>query len=134
MSPTDADARSSSELSAPQKVPPVMYCAECKALMRMMYFNLDDRPLCTRCSQIYKKRIERGTGPGSMSRAVLYGLGAAVAGMIGLSLLLMFVGAFRIIGSIGVAYLVATAIGKATDNYGGRRYQILAVSLTYVAL
>jgi hypothetical protein len=46
----------------------------------------------------------------------------------------MFVGAFRIIASVGVAYMVAKAIGKATANYGGRHYQILAVSLTYAAL
>jgi hypothetical protein len=134
MSPTDADSRREPEYTAPPKVPPAMYCAECKALMRVMYYNLDERPLCTKCSQIYRKRIERGTGSGAMARAVLYGVGAAFAGMVGVALLLMFVGAFRIIASIGVAYLVATAIGKATDNYGGRRYQILAVTLTYAAL
>jgi hypothetical protein len=54
--------------------------------------------------------------------------------MIGVALLLMVVNGFRIIASLGVAWLVATAIGKATANYGGRRYQILAVSLTYLAL
>jgi hypothetical protein len=69
-----------------------------------------------------------------MSRAVLYGSVAAFVGMIGLALLLMVVNGVRIIASVGVAFLVATAIGKATANYGGRRYQILAVSLTYLAL
>jgi hypothetical protein len=54
--------------------------------------------------------------------------------MVALALLLMVVNGFRIIASIGVAYLVAKAIGKATANYGGRRYQVLAVSLTYLAL
>lgn len=99
-----------------------------------MYYNLDDRPLCTRCMQGYRKRIERGTGPGAMGRAILFGTGAAFAGMIGVALLLTFVGAFRIVASIGVAFLVAKAIGNATGHYGGRRYQILAVSLTYLAL
>jgi hypothetical protein len=111
-----------------------MYCAECRTILRTMYFNLDDRPLCTKCSQIYRTRIERGTGPAAMGRAILYGTGAAFAGMLGVALLLMFIGAFRIVASIGVAYLIAKAIGSATANYGGRRYQILAVSLTYLAL
>jgi hypothetical protein len=111
-----------------------MPCAECKSTLRTMYYSLDGRPLCTRCMQGYRKRIERGTGAGAMGRAVLYGTGAAVAGMIGVALLLTFVGAFRIIASIGVAFIVAKAIGNATGHYGGRRYQVLAVSLTYVAL
>jgi hypothetical protein len=99
-----------------------------------MYFSLDGRPLCPKCSHSYRTRIEQGTGPGAMGRAVLYGTGAAFAGMVALALLLMVVNGFRIIASIGVAYMVAKAIGKATANYGGRRYQILAVSLTYLAL
>ena len=111
-----------------------MPCSECKSILRTMYYSLDERPLCTRCMQGYRKRIERGTGPGAMGRAVLYGAGAAFVGMIGVALLLTFVGAFRIIASIGVAFIIAKAIGNATGHYGGRRYQILAVSLTYVAL
>ncbi|MEP6999364.1 MAG: hypothetical protein ABI969_02720 [bacterium] len=117
-----------------RKAPPAMSCAECKNILRTVYFNLDGRPLCPKCQQIYRERIDRGTGSAAMGRAILYGTGAAIAGMLGVGLLLMFVGAFRIIASVGVAYLVAKAIGKATANYGGRHYQILAVSLTYLAL
>jgi hypothetical protein len=79
-------------------------------------------------------RIERGIGPGSMGRAVLYGTGAAIAGMIGLAIVLSIFNAFRIVSSIAVAYLVARAIGKATGNYGGRRCQVLAVGLTCASL
>ncbi|MEO5813744.1 MAG: hypothetical protein ABIT20_00555 [Gemmatimonadaceae bacterium] len=118
----------------PEKIPPILPCAECKTMVRTAYFNLDGRPLCPRCSQPYREKIDRGTGSAAMGRAILYGSGAAVVGMIGVALLLLVVNGFRIIASLGVAWLVATAIGKATANYGGRRYQILAVSLTYVAL
>lgn len=69
-----------------------------------------------------------------MGRAVLYGTGAAIAGMIGLAIVLSIFNAFRIVSSIAVAYLVARAIGKATGNYRGRRYQVLAVGLTYASL
>ncbi|MDB4892897.1 MAG: hypothetical protein JWL61_4752, partial [Gemmatimonadetes bacterium] len=122
------------DVDEPLKVPAILPCAECKTLMRTAYFNLDGRPLCPRCSQSYREKIERGTGSAAMGRAMLYGSGAAVVGTIGVALLLMVVNGFRIIASLGVAYLVATAIGKATANYGGRRYQVLAVSLTYAAL
>ena len=123
-----------SQYTAPTSPAPAMYCSECKAIMRLSYFSLNARPLCTKCSGIYRERIERGTGSGAMGRAVLYGTGAAIAGMIGVAIVLSVFNAFRIISSIAVAYLVAKAIGKATGNYGGRRYQVLAVSLTYAAL
>lgn len=122
------------EVDEPLKTPAILPCAECKTLIRTAYFSLDGRPLCPRCSQPYREKIDRGTGSAAMGRAVLYGTGSAVVGMIGVTLLLMVVNGFRIIASLGVAWLVATAIGKATANYGGRRYQVLAVSLTYLAL
>jgi hypothetical protein len=122
------------EYTVPPKPAPGMYCSECKAILRLTYFSLNARPLCPKCGESYRARIERGTGPGSMGRAVLYGSGAAIAGMIGVAIVLSVFNAFRIISAIGVAYLVAKAIGKATGNYGGRRYQVLAVSLTYAAL
>jgi hypothetical protein len=134
VSTTDAAGDRAADHTGEQKVAPAMPCSECKSILRTMYYSLDERPLCTRCMQGYRKRIERGTGSGAMGRAVLYGTGAAFAGMVGVSLLLTFVGAFRIIASIGVAFMVAKAIGNATGHYGGRRYQILAVSLTYLAL
>lgn len=118
----------------PVKIPRIMVCSDCRAFSKTAYFNLGGRPLCPRCAGKYRASIERGTGSAAMTRAVLYGGGAAIVGMLGVALLLSFINGFRIIVSIGVAYLIAKAIGKATDNYGGRRYQILAVSLTYLAL
>ena len=134
MSTSNVARSRDSEFNEPRQVPPAMSCAECKSILRTMYFNLDGRPLCPKCSNTYRERIDRGTGPGAFARAVLYGSGAAFAGMVGVALLLMFIGAFRIVASIGVAYMVAKAIDKATADYGGRHYQILAVTLTYLAL
>lgn len=133
---TDSTARASlsAEYTEPPKSVPAMYCSECRSILRIMYFSLDERPLCPKCSTTYRQRIDMGTGPAAMGRAVLYGTGAAIAGMIGVAILLSIFNAFRIISAIGVAFLVAKAIGKATGNYGGRRYQVLAVTLTYLAL
>ena len=131
---TDRTNPPAQQYSAPPKPPPAMYCSECKTLLRSSYLSLNGRPLCAKCGDGYRARIERGTGPEAMGRAVLYGTGAAIAGMIGVAIALSIFNAFRIFLAIGVAYLVGKAIGKATGNYGGRRYQILAVALTYVAL
>jgi hypothetical protein len=127
-SPPDARA------FAAAKVPPMLPCSDCRDMMRLQYFALNGRPVCTKCKATYQARVDRGTGPAAMRRAVLYGSGAALGGAAGLAAVVLVVGFGRIPMSIGIAWMIATAIGKATDAYGGRRYQILAVTLTYLAI
>lgn len=113
---------------------PAMFCSECRGIIRTHYFALNDRSLCARCKQPYADMIERGTGDGSMHRAALYGLGAAIGAGLGLGIILVLFGFARVLLFAGVGWLVATAINKATGAYGARRYQILAVAMTYLAL
>ena len=113
---------------------PAMFCSECRGIVRTHYYALNDRSLCARCKQPYADMIERGTGDGSMHRATLYGLGAAVGAGLGLGLILVLFGFARVLLFAGVGWLVATAINKATGAYGARRYQFLAVGMTYLAL
>jgi hypothetical protein len=115
-------------------VPPALPCSDCKEVMRMSYFALEGRPLCAKCRMPYQQKVQFGTGPAAMRRAVLYGAAAATVGAIVLGIVVLAFGFGRVPLSIGIAYLVAKAIGKATGDYGGRRYQILAVCLTYFAI
>ena len=69
-----------------------------------------------------------------MGRAVLWGLGAAAGGAVLLATMLLTIGAARILGALATGYLVGKAVSKATGDYGGRRYQVLAVLLTYFAI
>ena len=113
---------------------PAMFCSECRGIIRTHYYALNDRSLCAKCKQPYADMIERGTGDGSMHRATLYGLGAAVGAGLGLGVILVLFGFARVLLFAGVGWLVATAINKATGAYGARRYQFLAVAMTYLAL
>jgi hypothetical protein len=68
-------------------------------------------------------------------RALAYGVGAAVVGLAGYALIAILLQGW-IIGymSIGVGWIVATAMMKGSNGIGGRRYQITAALLTYAAV
>ena len=121
----------------PAKIPPALSCSDCKAVLRTTYFVMNDRPVCPRCRGEYKAKVDRGTGNAAMMRAVGYGLVGSLGGALLFSLFLLVAPGIRILGGlvgIGIGMLVAKAIGRATAEYGGRRYQILAVCLTYFAI
>jgi hypothetical protein len=67
-------------------------------------------------------------------RALLFGAGAAVAGLILYSIFGIVTG--LVIGylSLGVGYLVGKAMMMGSRGVGGRRYQIAAVLYTYMAV
>ena len=65
--------------------------------------------------------------------ALLFGSAAAVVGAIGYALVGLS-GFIVSIVAIGVAWLIARAMMTATGGAGGRRYQVAAVLLTYLAV
>ena len=114
---------------------PFLWCSDCRTPLRTQYYDLGEgRPLCGRCRVGYAAKIARGEGPGSMARAVGYGLGAALAGATLIAIVVQVIGFGRIISAIAIGWLVAMAINKATGEYFARRYRILAVGLTYFAV
>jgi hypothetical protein len=122
---------------APERVPPALPCSDCKTVLRTSYFVMNERPVCPRCRAGYKARVDRGTGSAALLRAIGYGGGAALLGAVLFALFLLVAPALRILGGlvgIGIAMLVAKAIGKATAQYGGRSHQIVAVTCTYLAI
>ncbi len=115
-----------------------MTCVMCKSSITDAYFQLNGRPICASCKAKADAQIAdikaRGTSPGAMSKAVVYGIGAAIAGAIVYFAVAAY--AHLEIGIIAVAigYMVGSAMRKATGGVGGRRYQIIAVVLTYLSV
>jgi hypothetical protein len=134
--PSRSATESRSEIESP-KAPPALPCSDCKTILRSTYFVMNERPVCPKCRGEYKAKVERGTGPAALMRAVMYGGGASLACALGFTIILSMFGGLRAVGGLlgaGVAILVAKAIGNATGEYGGRRYQWLAVGFTYLAI
>lgn len=109
-------------------------CSDCKNVSRTSYYVLNDRPLCARCKPKYSERIDRATGPGAMSRTVVQGTLAAVGGAVLTAIGISVFGMMRVLCSVGVGFLIGSAIKKANGGWPGRKYQVLAVALTYFAL
>ena len=119
----------------PARDVPVLWCTECHAAMRTYYYALNGaRALCADCKQPFEDRVARGTGPEALSRALLWGAGAAAGAALLLGGALVFFGFLQLFAAIAIGWLVARVIGRATANYGGRQYQWTAVLLTYIAL
>lgn len=119
----------------PARDAPVLWCTECHVAMHTYYYALNGaRALCADCKQPFEDRVARGTGPEALSRALLWGAGAAAGGALLLGGALVFFGFLQLFAAIAIGWLVARVIGRATANYGGRQYQWTAVLLTYIAL
>ena len=109
-----------------------MWCSDCREALRQTYFALNERPICARCKPAYAEKIRRTDGPGAMVRVGLQGGIVAVVGVIVLIALISMFPPFRILPLIPIGYLVGTRMMKALDGYSARRYQYLAVGMTYL--
>jgi hypothetical protein len=106
-------------------------CAHCASDIRVQYFACGGAVVCTAC----KRRLEAelsGAG-GSLTRAVLFGFGAAVAAA-ALYYAVREITGYEIgLVAIVVGYMVGWAVRRAAPG-GGRRFQLVAVMLTYLAI
>lgn len=103
-------------------------CRNCQTALTDTYHDVGGNTVCGAC----RRRIETALtgGPGAFWRALVYGIGAALAGALVYYIVLV---ALRMqIGFVAilVGYMVGRAIRKAVPG-GGRTYQIMAVLLTY---
>jgi hypothetical protein len=109
------------------------HCQFCHQPIAGNYYRANGAMACPACAEKVRGEKARDTHS-AFVRAVLFGVGAAVVGMI------LYAG-FEIMTGISIGYAalaVGWMIGKAmitgSSGVGGRRYQIVAVVLTYFAV
>jgi hypothetical protein len=108
-------------------------CQFCQQTSRN-YYRVNDAMACPGC--VEKMLNERATDKhAAYVRALAYGIGAAVVGLIGYALIAILLHGWVIsYMSLGVGWLVGVAMMKGSKGVGGRRYQITAALLTYAAV
>jgi hypothetical protein len=112
--------------------PAAKTCAACKQSIAGEYYQVQNQTICASCA------VKIRTGQQSerrvpLFRAVIYGVGAALAGCILYAIPLAM--GFQIgIVALVVGYMVGKAIRHASYGTGGRAQQVLAVVLTYSAI
>lgn len=109
-------------------------CSTCKRPADCEYHQLNGRVFCTSCRTKIEQSIEKLRQSGSLARAALFGLGAAIAGA------LIFYGVSAATGyqfgfiAVVVGLMVGKAVRKGSGSMGGRKYQALAMVLAYFSI
>ena len=109
-------------------------CAMCRAPLATEYHELNGHPVCAAC-RAKEEAVHAQDMQGSrFITAAVYGFGAALAGG------LLYWGFVKLTNiefglmAIAVGWLVGKAVMKGSNMRGGRRYQILALALTYFSI
>src|SRR5579871_1529671 len=104
-------------------------CGLCRRPVAGEYFQIGQSVICGPCAATLS-----GTGSGAFPRALLFGLGAALAGTIVWYAIIKFTGHEFGLLAIGVGLLVGKAVKKGGNGLGGGSYQALAMALTYLSI
>lgn len=107
-------------------------CVLCNQPIGSTYYRVNGAQACAICAE--KEKYSERDANANYTSALIFGIGAAIVGMVGYAVFEIVTG--WIIGyvSVGVGWLVAKAMLKGSKGAGGRRYQITAALLTYMAV
>jgi len=109
-------------------------CAACNQAIATSYYEVNGGVTCQRCRNQIMAGWNRGSPGGRFARALGLGFGAAAVGAgiyFGIAALTGY--EFGLV-AIVVGVLVGGAVRKGSNGRGGRRYQLLAMFLTYTAV
>ena len=108
-------------------------CTLCQQPIATTYYRVNGDMACEPCAT-QAKPITPADSHAAYVRAILFGIGAAIIGMILYALFEIVTGIIIGYRAIGVGYLVGKAMKVGSNNRGGRRYQIAAALLTYASV
>ena len=108
-------------------------CAFCAQPAGKWYFRVNGAMSCMNCAQATKNAASIDSHS-AFARALLFGAGAAILGLILYSIFGIVTGIVIGYLSLGVGYLVGKAMMMGSRGVGGRRYQVAAVLYTYAAV
>jgi hypothetical protein len=98
------------------------------------YFDVNGQSACQSCRDQIAQHAETPRGWAVLARASLFGMGAAILGAV-LYYAVVAITNFEIgIVAIAIGYMVGYAVRRGTRGRGGRRFQVMAVILTYWAV
>jgi hypothetical protein len=109
------------------------HCQFCHQPIAGSYYRVNNSMTCPACAETMRGELAKD-GHAAYTRGLLYGIGAAIAGMILYATFEIVTGIIIGYASLAVGWLVGKAIMKGSNGVGGRRYQIAAVLLTYAAV
>jgi hypothetical protein len=108
-------------------------CRFCQQPIAANYYRLNGAMACSNCAQRVQSQIPKDS-QADYVRGLLFGIGAAVAGLVLYATFEITTGIIIGYLSLAVGWMVGKAMMKGSNGRGGRRYQIAAVLLTYASV
>jgi hypothetical protein len=109
------------------------HCQFCHLPIVGPYYRVNSAMTCPSCAEKTQGELSADTHAAYM-RALLFGAGAAVLGMILYATFAITTGIVIGYAALAVGWLIGKAMIAGSNGVGGRRYQIAAVLLTYAAV
>ncbi|PYR58438.1 MAG: hypothetical protein DMF91_17195 [Acidobacteria bacterium] len=109
-------------------------CAGCQTSIETEYYDVNGNIFCSRCRTAVESAAETPRGIVPVIVSGVFGLGAGVIGAIIYSAVMAIAHLEIGIVAILIGYMVGYAVRKGARGRGGRRFQILAVALTYASV
>ena len=122
------------EATTPRAESAGVICAVCGKSVGAEYYHANGKPICDQCRQIVTAAAATPRSIGPLVVAGLFGLGAAIAGAAIYYAVIAIADLEIGIVAILIGYMVGWAVRRGAGGRGGRRFQILAVVLTYWAV
>ncbi|HLG55602.1 MAG TPA: hypothetical protein VI485_09745 [Vicinamibacterales bacterium] len=113
---------------------PAAVCAACQSLIATEYYQVNGTTVCERCRLAIESHAETPAGIAPLVKAGAFGLGA---GLVGAAIYYAVIAIANLeigIVAILIGYMVGYSVRKGAGGRGGRRFQILAVALTYASV
>lgn len=111
-----------------------LVCAFCKQPISGQYWQVNQRTACAECHTRLMAQLQGASSRAHFLRALQHGALAAGAGSAAWVVISKVTGYEIGIVAIGIGYLVGKAVRKGAGGFGGARYQVLAMALTYSAI
>jgi hypothetical protein len=108
-------------------------CKSCNKPISGDYYRINGSLACDRCTTQLQSQLPKDSHA-AFVRALLFGIGAAIVGLVGYATFTIVSGIVIGYVSLAVGWLVGKAMRAGSRGVGGLRYQIAAALLTYAAV
>lgn len=109
-------------------------CQKCGTVLRGSYHMINERMACGPCRFAAEEQLSGGTGAAGLARAVVFGAGAAVLGAAGYYAFVKLTNVEWALLTALVGLGVGMAVRVGSRGHGGRKFQVVALALTYLAM
>jgi ABC-type antimicrobial peptide transport system permease subunit len=109
------------------------HCQFCHQPIGLTYYRANDAMTCPACAESMRGELAKDTHA-AFTRALIFGIGAAILGLVLYATFAIVTGIVIGYASLAVGWIIGKAMITGSKGIGGRRYQVVAVLLTYAAV